>query len=63
MESNSLRRKAAADEYSNELKSQRLDDGLDGLRSYLDARIHLPVDKDQWPSPELIGMANKLRRY
>ena len=47
---------------ADELKSQRLEDGLDDLRSYLDARIHLPVDKDQWPNPELIGMANKLRR-
>lgn len=46
----------------DELRSQRLEGGLDDLRGYLDSQIHLPVDKDQWPNPELIGRANKLRR-
>ena len=46
----------------DELKSQHLDDGLDDLRGYLDSQIHLPANKAQWPDPELIGMANKLRR-
>ena len=47
---------------ADELKGQRLDDGLDDLRGYLDARIHLPANRADWPNPELIGMANKLRR-
>ena len=47
---------------ADKLKSQRLDDGLDDLCGYLDSQIHLPIDKDQWPNPELIGRANKLRR-
>ncbi len=46
----------------DELKSQRLNAGLDDLRCYLDARIHLPVDKDQWPDLGLIERANKLWR-
>ena len=47
---------------ADELKIQRLDDGLDELRGYLDSQIHLPANKAQWPDPELIGMVNKLRR-
>lgn len=47
---------------AEKLKSQRLDDGLDALRGYLDSPIHLPANKADWPSPQLIGMANKLRR-
>ena len=46
----------------DELKSQRLDDGLDGLRGHLNSQIHLPANRAQWPNPELIGMANKFRR-
>ncbi len=46
----------------DELKSQRLDDGLDDLRGYLDSQIHLPTNKADWPNPELIERANKLRR-
>ena len=46
----------------NELKSQRLEDGLADLSGYLDSQIHLPVNRADWPDPELIGRANKLRR-
>ena len=46
----------------DELKSQRLEGGLDDLRSYLDSRIYLPANRADWPDPKLIGMANKLRR-
>ncbi len=46
----------------DELKSQQLDDGLVDLRGYLDSQIYLPANKVDWPNPELIGRANKLRR-
>ena len=46
----------------DELKSQRLEDGLDDLSGYLDSQIHLPANRVDWPDPELIGRANKLRR-
>ncbi len=46
----------------DELKSQRLEGGLDDLRGYLDSQIHLPANRANWPDPELIGRANKLRR-
>lgn len=46
----------------DELKSQRLEGGLDDLRGYLDSQIHLPANRADWPDPELIGRANKLRR-
>ena len=46
----------------DELKSPRLEDGLDDLRGYLDSQIHLPASRADWPNPELIGRANKLRR-
>lgn len=44
-----------------ELKNQRLESGLDDLRGYLDSQIHLPANRADWPDPELIGRANKLR--
>ena len=47
---------------ANELKSQGLDDGLNDLCGYLDSRIHLPANRADWPDPELIKRANKLRR-
>ena len=47
---------------ASELKNQRLDDGLDDLRGHLNSQIHLPANRAQWPNPELIEMANKLRR-
>ena len=46
----------------DELKSQRLEGGLDDLGGYLDSQIHLPANRADWPAPELIGKANKLRR-
>ena len=46
----------------DELKSQRLEDGLDDLRGYLDSQIHLPANRADWPASELIARANKLRR-
>ena len=46
----------------DELKIQRLDDGLGHLRGYLDAQVHLPDNRADWPNPELIERANKLRR-
>ena len=46
----------------DELKSQRLEGGLDDLSGYLDSQIHLPANRADWPDPELIGKANKLRR-
>lgn len=46
----------------DELKSQRLEGGLDDLSGYLDSQIHLPANRADWPDPGLIGKANKLRR-
>ena len=50
------------DQKVGELKSQRLEDGLDDLQGYLDSQIHLPANRADWPDPKLIGRANKLRR-
>lgn len=46
----------------DELKSQRLEGGLDDLSGYLDSQIHLPANRADWPDLGLIGRANKLRR-
>lgn len=46
----------------DELRSQRLEGGLDDLSGYLDSQIHLPVNRADWPDLGLIGRANKLRR-
>ena len=46
----------------DELKNQRLEGGLDDLSGYLDSHIHLPANRADWPAPELIARANKLRR-
>ncbi|MEW6668365.1 MAG: HNH endonuclease [Thermodesulfobacteriota bacterium] len=44
------------------LKTLRLDGGLPDFRNLLDRRIHLPPDKRQWPSPDVIRKANSFRR-
>ncbi len=47
---------------ASDLRHQCLHDGLAQMRSFLDSRIHLPTDKDQWPNPKFIREANRLRR-
>ncbi len=44
------------------LRSLNLDDGLDQFSSFLDRRIHLPLDINQRPRVEYIRLANKHRR-
>jgi putative restriction endonuclease len=44
-----------------ELASLTLDGGLAGFKTTL-GRIHLPPDRQQWPSPEYIRRANAVRR-
>ena len=47
---------------ADDLRRQRLHDGLVQMHSFLDSRIHLPTDEDQWPNREFIREANRLRR-
>jgi putative restriction endonuclease len=50
------------EEKANELKSINLDGGLKYFCSFLDKRIHLPIDINQRPKVEYIRIANKYRR-
>lgn len=45
-----------------ELVRLGLDGGIGDFKSRLDTRIHLPADRRQWPKPELIRQANRVRR-
>ncbi|ETR73867.1 MAG: restriction endonuclease [Candidatus Magnetoglobus multicellularis str. Araruama] len=47
---------------AGELKSMNLDGGLKQFCSFLDKKIHLPVDVNQRPRIEYIKRANKYRR-
>lgn len=49
-------------EKAKELRSANLDGGLKQFRGNLDKRIHLPLDKNQWPKTEYIIRANEYRR-
>jgi hypothetical protein len=46
----------------NELVTLRLDGGLEDFKVYLNERIHLPQDRNQWPNPRFIREANRFRR-
>ena len=50
------------EEKAKELRADSLDGGLERFRSFLDKRIHLPLDENQRPEVEYIRMANKHRR-
>ena len=49
-------------EKAAEIKALNLSGGLDDLQSLLDARVHLPADRNLWPSEETIRQANVCRR-
>lgn len=44
-----------------ELMRVGLAGGLQDFKAYLDTRIHLPQDRNQWPSVEFIRAANRFR--
>jgi putative restriction endonuclease len=48
-------------EKASELVALNLSAGLDQLKKYMDAKIHLPANKKQWPEPQFIKEANKHR--
>lgn len=50
------------EEKAEELKANNLDGGLKQFRSFLDKKIHLPIDVNQRPRIEYIKIANKYRR-
>ena len=50
------------EEKAKELKTQNLHAGLPQFVSFLNKRIHLPADKNQWPDPAFIREANRFRR-
>jgi putative restriction endonuclease len=45
-----------------ELGRLGLDGGLKDLKAYLNRKIHLPSDRNQWPEVSLIRKANEFRR-
>jgi putative restriction endonuclease len=45
-----------------ELIKLGLSGGISDFKKYLNARIHLPADRRQWPQTELIRQANKYRK-
>jgi len=45
-----------------ELARLHLDGGIADFEAYLNRRIHLPADNNQWPHLELIREANKFRK-
>jgi putative restriction endonuclease len=47
---------------AEELRANNLDGGLKQFRSFLDKKIHLPIDINQRPRIEYIRMANEYRR-
>lgn len=49
-------------EKADDLKHHKLDGGLKEFKSFLDKKIHLPLDTNQRPRIEYIKMANKYRR-
>ncbi len=49
-------------EKADELKKSNLDGGIKEFQSFLDKKIHLPLDVNQRPRAEYIKMANKHRR-
>jgi putative restriction endonuclease len=46
----------------DELRQHKMDGGIKEFKSFLDKRIHLPLDANQRPRIEYIKMANKHRR-
>ena len=44
-----------------ELDTQGLTGGMDDFSEYLEKRIHLPQDRDQWPDSQMIQEANRVR--
>lgn len=46
---------------ANELTQVGVGGGLEALQSSLNTRIHLPQDRNQWPSLEFIRAANQFR--
>lgn len=49
-------------EKAEELKAVNLDGGLNQFCSFLDKKIHLPIDKNQRPRVDYIAKANEYRR-
>ncbi|MEM7534750.1 MAG: HNH endonuclease [Chloroflexota bacterium] len=49
-------------EKEQELITHRLDGGLEDFKSYLGRQVHLPADRQQWPSAEFICQANLFRK-
>jgi len=49
-------------EKADELKIDKLDGGINKFKSFLDKKIHLPLDVSQRPRVAYIKMANKYRR-
>ncbi len=47
---------------AEELRANNLDGGLQQFCSFLDKKIHLPIDVNQRPRIEYIKMANEHRR-
>ncbi len=45
-----------------ELLQVGLAGGLEAFKTYLDRRIHLPQDRNQWPAVEFIRLANRFRQ-
>lgn len=50
------------EEKASELAASHLDGGIKQFRSFLDKKIHLPIDHSQRPRIEYIKTANKYRR-
>ena len=50
------------EEKYGELQVDALADGIDLIAPHLDTRIHLPHDKNQYPSVDFIREANKFRQ-
>lgn len=45
----------------SELENQGLTCGIDDFSVYLNKRVHLPQDRNQWPSSHMIQEANRIR--
>jgi hypothetical protein len=43
------------------LRQLNLDGGLRGFQLHL-GRIHLPPDRNQWPNPQFVRLANRYRK-
>ena len=49
------------EERVQELDVLKLTGGMNGFSTYLNTRIHLPQDRNQWPNPQMIQGANRAR--